>query len=213
MELLEMNPHGPFKIDVWSDYVCPFCYLQLPVLDQIQETYGQRVEFSWHAFELRPDPIDLLDPNADFLRATWSRSVLPLAEKRHVAIKMPAVQPRSRKVQEAAAFARLAGRFDTFHRQAFRAFFEQGHDLSDTSTLIRLGGAAGLDADALDQALSTDLHAEEVAADQRLAARLGLRGVPVLLLRQPEQPLEQAKVFNGTLPFDRLRQEIDKLSL
>jgi hypothetical protein len=37
--------------------------------------------------------------------------------------------------------------------------------------------------------------------------------VPVLLLRQPEQPLEQAKVFNGTLPFDRLRQEIDKLSL
>lgn len=206
-----MNNHGPFKIDVWSDYVCPFCYLQLPVLDQIRQAYGERIEFGWHAFELRPEPLAPLDPDADFLRATWSRAVLPLAEKRNVVMKMPTVQPRSRKVLEAAAFARSTGQFEVFHKQVFKAFFEQGHDIGHMPTLIELGGAAGLDADALQQALDKGLHAEEVAADQQLAARLGLRAVPVLLLRQSNQPLEQAKVFHGTLPFERFQREIERL--
>lgn len=208
-----MNTDGPFKIDVWSDYVCPFCYLQLSVFDQLKETYGQRVEFNWHAFELRPEPFTQLDPNADYLRAAWSRSVLPLADKRHVVMKMPTVQPRSRKVLEAAAFARSAGCFDAFNRQAFRAFFEEGQDIGQTPTLIQLAGTTGLDSTELERALSDSLYAEQVSADQQLAERLGLRAVPVLLLRQAEQPLEQAKVFNGTLPFERLRQEIEKLSL
>lgn len=206
-----MNVQGPLRIDVWSDYVCPFCYLQLPVLDQLQQTYGEQMELGWHAFELRPEPTAPLDPNADFLRATWSRAVLPLAEKRNVVMKMPTVQPRSRKVLEAAAFARSAGLFEAFHKQVFKAFFEQGHDIGHIPTLIDLGGAAGLDADALQHALDARLHAEEVAADQQLAARLGLRAVPVLLLRQPGQSLEQAKVFHGTLPFERFQREIDRL--
>ena len=206
-----MNTDGPFKIDVWSDYVCPFCYLQLSVLDQLQKTYGPRVEFSWHAFELRPEPIEPLDPNADYLRAAWSRSVLPLADKRNVVMKMPTVQPRSRKVLEAAAFARSAGRFEAFNRQAFKAFFEDGQDIGQTPTLLDLAGASGLNSTEMERALSDSLYAEQVLADRQLAEHLGLRAVPVLLLRHSEQPLEQAKVFNGTLPFERLRQEIDKL--
>ncbi|MDF2642141.1 MAG: oxidoreductase [Pseudomonas sp.] len=207
-----MTTDGPFKIDVWSDYVCPFCYLQLPVFDQIQQTYGQRAEITWHAFELRPEPIAALDPNADFLRATWSRSVLPLADKRNVVMKMPTVQPRSRKALEAAAFAHSVGLFEVFHRQTFKAFFEHGRDIGHTPTLIELGGAAGLDVQALQQALDANAYTDKVTADQELAERLGLRAVPVLLLRQGDQPLEQAKIFNGTLPFERFRQEIERLA-
>lgn len=211
MELLRMNTVGPFKIDVWSDYVCPFCYLQLAVLDQIQKAYDGRVEFTWHAFELRPEPLDLLDPDADFLRATWSRSVLPLAGKRKITMNMPTVQPRSRKAQEAAAFARASGGFDAFHRRAFKAFFEDGQDIGQTFTLVDLAGTAGLNARNMHQALTDSLYAEQVNADQQLAERLGLRAVPVLLLRGAEQSLEEARVFNGTLPFERLSQEIEKL--
>ncbi|WP_241097872.1 hypothetical protein [Pseudomonas viridiflava] len=49
--------------------------------------------------------------------------------------------------------------------------------------------------------------------DQALAQKLGLRAVPVILLRRSEETLEQARVFNGTLPFNRLKQEIDRLSV
>ena len=42
------------QIDVWSDYVCPFCYLEEPVLERIAEGYGERVRIDWRPFELRP---------------------------------------------------------------------------------------------------------------------------------------------------------------
>lgn len=207
-----MNTAGPFKIDVWSDYVCPFCYLQLSVLEQLQQSYGERLEFNWHAFELRPDPIAMLDPNADYLRAAWSRSVLPMADKRQVVMKMPTVQPRSRKVLQAAAFARTAGRFADFHKGAFKAFFEDGLDIGETPTLLELGNTVGLDRGALEAALIASEYEKIVLDDQALAQKLGLRAVPVVLLRRSDEPLEQARVFNGTLPFNRLKQEIDKLS-
>ncbi|SHN22173.1 Predicted dithiol-disulfide isomerase, DsbA family [Pseudomonas asturiensis] len=207
-----MNTVGLFKIDVWSDYVCPFCYLQLSVLEQLQKSYGERLEFNWHAFELRPAPLAMLDPNADYLRATWSRSVLPMADKRQVVMKMPTVQPRSRKVLEAAAFAKTAGRFADFHKGAFKAFFEDGVDIGETPNLVELGHTVGLDRQALEQALEGSEYEKAVLDDQTLAQKLGLRAVPVALLRRSDQSLEQARVFNGTLPFNRLKQEIDKLS-
>ncbi|KPX42091.1 DsbA family protein [Pseudomonas syringae pv. tagetis] len=207
-----MNTVGPLKIDVWSDYVCPFCYLQLTVLEQLQRTYGEQLEFSWHAFELRPDPLALLDPNADYLRETWSRSVLPMADRRQVMMKMPAVQPRSRKVLEAAAFARNAGSFDKFHKEAFKAFFEKGLDIGETLTLLELAATTGLDRQAMERALNASEYESTVLEDQQLAQKLGLRAVPVLLLRRNDEALEQARVFNGTLPFDRLSGEIDALS-
>ncbi len=47
-------------IDVWSDYVCPFCYLQMPVL---KEFAGDRdLQVRWRAFELRPEPAPPLAP-------------------------------------------------------------------------------------------------------------------------------------------------------
>ncbi|CAM3463060.1 disulfide bond formation protein DsbA [Pseudomonas floridensis] len=207
-----MNTGGPFKIDVWSDYVCPFCYLQLSVLEQLQQSYGERLEFNWHAFELRPAPLAMLDPDADYLRATWSRSVLPMADKRQVVMKMPTVQPRSRKVLEAAAFARNAGRFADFHKGAFKAFFEDGLDIGETPTLLELGHTLGLDRHALEQALIDSEYEKSVLDDQALAQQLGLRAVPVVLLRRSDESLEQAKVFNGTLPFNRMKQEIDRLA-
>ncbi|MEE3935860.1 DsbA family oxidoreductase [Pseudomonas viridiflava] len=207
-----MNTAGPFKIDVWSDYVCPFCYLQLSVLEQLQHSFGERLEFNWHAFELRPAPLAMLDPNADYLRATWSRSVLPMADKRQVIMKMPKVQPRSRKVLQAAAFARTAGRFADFHKGAFKAFFEDGLDIGETPTLLELGHTLGLDRQALEDALIASEYEKIVLDDQALAQKLGLRAVPVVLLRRSEETLEQARVFNGTLPFNRLKQEIDRLS-
>ena len=42
------------RITVWSDYVCPFCYLAEPLLERIRQEYGEAVDLEWRAFELRP---------------------------------------------------------------------------------------------------------------------------------------------------------------
>ena len=72
-----MGPHT-VQIDVWSDYVCPFCYLLEPTLAQIQQDAKGKVRISWQAFELRPDPVPTLDPNGNYLRDVWERAVYPM---------------------------------------------------------------------------------------------------------------------------------------
>ncbi len=95
-------------VDILSD-LCPFCYLETPVLDQLCSAYGEAVEIRWHAFELRPKPTPLLDPNSETIVNSWENSVQPLAAERGLTMRMPPVAPRSRKAFETAMFARESG--------------------------------------------------------------------------------------------------------
>jgi predicted DsbA family dithiol-disulfide isomerase len=58
-------PVLPVRLLVWSDYVCPFSYLELPVLDEIERVFGDWVQVEWRAFELRPEPVPTLDPDGE----------------------------------------------------------------------------------------------------------------------------------------------------
>jgi predicted DsbA family dithiol-disulfide isomerase len=195
-----MDTDTRLRIDVWSDYVCPFCYLELPALQRLQRQFGERLEVVWRAFELRPDPKPTLDPGGDYLHETWNRAVYPMAEQRGMRLKLPPVQPRSRLALEAAAFADSHGRFAAMHEALFRGFFEQGRDIGDIEVLCAIGQESGLDADALREALREGRHTAGVLDDEHLAQRLGVSGVPILFLRRPDAPWEQALALRGAVP-------------
>jgi predicted DsbA family dithiol-disulfide isomerase len=199
-----MDIATPIRIDVWSDYVCPFCYLELPALQRLQQQFGDQLRVVWRAFELRPDPKPTLDPDGEYLHTTWNRSVYPLAEQRGMRLKLPPVQPRSRLALEAAAFADSHGRFAAMHEALFRGFFEQGRDIGDIEVLCAIASEAGLDPGALRQALQDGRHTAEVLDDERLAHSLGVSGVPILFLRQAEAPWEQALPLRGAVPYDTI---------
>jgi predicted DsbA family dithiol-disulfide isomerase len=67
-----------FRIDVWSDYVCPFCYLEEPIFARIIDEFGNDVDVNWQAFELRPESVPTLDPNGGYLHTVWNASVYPM---------------------------------------------------------------------------------------------------------------------------------------
>ncbi|MBZ4420618.1 DsbA family protein [Myxococcus sp. RHSTA-1-4] len=171
---------APVRIDVWSDYVCPFCYLELPVLERLQSELGPELEVHWRAYELRPAPVPTLDPAGEYLRTTWARAVYPMAEQRGMTLRLPPVQPRSRLALEAAEFAKDAGAFPAFHQGVFRAFFEEGRDIGDLAVLGDIAEASGLDREALTRALKSGSYTGRVVFDQEAAQRLGIRGVPTL---------------------------------
>ncbi len=62
-------------ITVFSDYVCPFCYLEEPDLARIRKAYEEAVEVDWRAYELRPDPAPALDPDGDYQHRVWNAAV------------------------------------------------------------------------------------------------------------------------------------------
>ena len=211
-----MNPPVPIRIDVWSDYVCPFCYLELPPIRRLQEQYAGQVEVVWRAFELRPEPKPTLDPDGEYLHTTWNRSVYPMAAERGMALKLPPVQPRSRLAFEAVAWAREHGRFDAMHEALFRAFFEKGRDIGDPAVLADIGVECGLDRQGLSQALDSGRYTAAVHADQQLAYSLGVAGVPIMVFRPAGAGWEEAVGVRGAVPYETmasaLRQVLDAAS-
>ena len=207
-------------LDVWSDYACPFCCLEMPVLDQFHNAYGDAVEFRWHAFELRPDPTPLLDPDAEELHGSWERAVYPLATERDLTMRLPPVQPRSRKAHETAFFARDVGLFEPVHRAIFKAFFEDGMDIGDSDVLIDIASACGIDPEMLEEALADDTYTAAVVEDQAFAAKLGITSVPFVVLsrdppvshegeedREPPRPI----ALRGAAPVQHFEAAVERL--
>ncbi len=100
-----MSEDSRAKITVFSDYVCPFCYLEEPDLAHVKEKYGDEVEVDWRAYELRPYPIPTLDPDGEYLHRVWNASVYPMARSLGMTLTPPASPapepqgPRGRRVR------------------------------------------------------------------------------------------------------------------
>ncbi len=188
------------RITVFSDYVCPFCYLEEPDLARVREEYGEAVEVDWRAYELRPDSIPTLDPDGEYLHRVWNASVYPMANALGMKLRLPPVQPRSRKALEAAEYAREEGKFDEMHTALFRAFFEGGKDIGKEEVLLEVGASVGLDREEIRAALE-GRYTEKVIADEELARKLGVGSVPTMFVGPASEPFEQAEVITGAQPY------------
>lgn len=193
------------SILVWSDYVCPFCYLALPVLRRVTEELD--VDVSWRAFELRPEPQPMLDPDSDYLVNIWETAVYPMAEERGMVLRLPPVQPRSRLAAMTATFARSAGGFDTVHEALFRSFFEEGLDIGDRSVLLDIATLAGLDSAALHKALDDPGLDARIRAEEDQAGRIGIGGVPAMVIRHGAG---EAYLLSGAQPFDIVAHAVEQ---
>jgi predicted DsbA family dithiol-disulfide isomerase len=207
----DSSPAPRIRIDIWSDYVCPFCYLLTPALHQLKQEFGPALQVAWRGFELRPDPRPTLDPAGEYLRTTWERSVYPMARERGMTLKLPPVQPRSRKAMEAAAYAQSEGKSDEMHEALFRAFFEEGRDIGQTEVLLDIGDAAGLQRDALRKALDENTFAAQVSEDQQLARDFGISGVPIMVIREQRAPWQDAVALEGAVPYESMRAAVGQV--
>jgi predicted DsbA family dithiol-disulfide isomerase len=155
------------------------------------------VEVIWRAFELRPEPVPVLDPKGDYLKNAWENSVYPLAERLGVKMVLPPLQPRSRLAHEAAHWARSQGHFDEYHAEIFRAFFERGENIGDIEVLVTLALELGLNSGSLRTALESHEFLESVIADEREAEALGIRGVPAFVA-------DRKAALSGVQPVENL---------
>jgi len=196
------------RLDVWSDYVCPFCYLEEPVLTRILDEFGNDVNVNWQAFELRPEPVPTLDPDGEYLNRVWNASVYPMASERGMNLKLPPVQPRSRRAFELTEFARDKGRFDETHRALFKAFFEEGKDISDLGVLGEIAELVGLDPEEAKTAIELGTHRKRVIDQERRATALGIRAVPTILLSIPGMPFENTAMLSGAQPHEAVQSAV-----
>jgi predicted DsbA family dithiol-disulfide isomerase len=179
----------------------------VPFLDEAARRFGAQIGFEHHAFELRPDPVPLLDPKGEYIQEHWRNRVRPMAAERGLVMEIPPAQTRTRRAHEAAAFARHEGKFPEVDRALFRAFFEHGLDLNDLEVLAQVIADAGLNPDDMRVALGTRAFADVVDADLALAARLGIHSVPTILVADESG---RAEPVIGAVPYDVLAAAIER---
>ena len=183
--------------------MCPQCYLMLPELLRLQRLPG--VEVAWHAFEMRPHPVPMPEPDGDAERRIWAKTVHPMADARHHPMRRPVIQPRSRLAAEAAEFARDAGRFDAMHRGLFQAYFRHGRDIGLVPVLVDVGVGAGLDGAVLRRTLERGRYTAQVLQAERRAEALGISGVPAMVVEGPAG----RQLVAGSQPYDALCRIIE----
>lgn len=184
---------------VFADYVCPFCFLEIPVLERLAREDGVKIDYK--AFELRPEPVPTLDPRGTYLTRTWARSVYPLAEQLGIVIRLPPVQPRSRLAFEGLCFAKARGQAHAYNKAVYEAFFQAGRDIGDLAILVEIAASVGLPCEEFKHALADHTHRSQVLADEREAEDLGIDAVPAVLLNR--------HLLSGCVPYEDLRLALD----
>ena len=175
---------GRLAIVAYSDYVCPWCYIGLERIERLQREFP--VDVTWRPFELHPETprtgaqFQGLLGGRERARA-YRENIQMLAQESGITLRQPAVIANSHLALEAAEFARETGRFETYHRTLFRAYFEEGLDIGDAEVLCDLARRCGLSDQHLRHALGYGTYAE--AVDRATAeARAGeVHGAPTYI--------------------------------
>lgn len=185
------------KVEVFVDYVCPFCFL---VDGAVEELRRQRdVEIEIQPFELRPDPVPTLKPEDDYLPPVWNASVYPMAKRLGVDVSLPTIspQPRSEKAFMVLQLAKEHGVADAYSEAIFRAFFQQDRNIGEDEVIVNIAESAGLDRADVIAALASEKRRQQQREDQDFAVNTaGVSAVPSFRVN--------GRLTPGMLDADRL---------
>jgi predicted DsbA family dithiol-disulfide isomerase len=181
-------------VDVWSDVVCPWCYIGKRRLEEAMRRFveegGPPVEVVYHSFQLDPSfPADYAGSAVDYLvqrkgvdegRArAMHRHVTHVASTVGLAYDFDRLRPANTgPAHQLLHLALDRGAQSEVKENLFRAHFTEGRDISDLDTLAAMAGDTGLDPETARRALEEGRYADTVDEDIRLAARIGIQGVP-----------------------------------
>lgn len=171
------------KIKVYSDFVCPYCFLaETPLLEA---TKDKDVDIEWMPYELRPYPQKTLRPEDDYLQRAWQESVQPLSKKMGVEMILPDVspQPHTYYAHEGLLFAKKHQKEKVYAQLVFKSFYQEGKDIGQVAVLREIAEGVGLDGEAFQKALDSREFSKERAEYLRQAnEELGITAVPTIFI-------------------------------
>ena len=220
------------KIEIWSDIMCPFCYIGKKHLETALKPFGDAdaIDVVWKSYQL--DPYIPRHPEYkntyDYLAASKGMSyddakqmtagVAQAAANAGLTLDFErAVVANSFDAHRLVHLAQAKGIAGAVKEGLFRAHFTEGKDVNSREILIAVGMAAGLAEADITAMLDSEKYSDEVAQDIREARDIGVRGVPFFVFNRKyavsgAQPPE---VFSETLEksFTEWRAENPKPAL
>ncbi len=184
------------KIEIWSDIVCPFCYIGKRKFENALEQFSHRddLEVVWHSYQLFPGYKQ--QTGTDFYETVGRLKGMSRTQsvQMHTQIAQHAKEvgldynfekipfPNTFDAHRFSLFAKTKGLQNKAEEKLFYAYFTEGRNIGGIEVLVQLGKEIGLNGDEVKEALSSKQFTNEVKDDIAEAQRIGVSGVPFFLI-------------------------------
>lgn len=205
------------QVEIWSDVVCPWCYLGKRRFERALEAFSHRdeVEVIYRSFELSPDaPAGETTPTVDRLAANYrmtreqaedaQRQMEERAASEGLEFRMADL--RSGNTRDAHRLLHLAkdrGVQADLAERLHRAYFTEQASIFDHESLTAIAVAAGLDAGEVRRVLEGEEYNDAVDTDEAMAQVIGATGVPLFVI-------DRRYGISGAQPADLITQTLEK---
>jgi predicted DsbA family dithiol-disulfide isomerase len=203
------------RLDIFSDPVCPWCYIGKANLDRALEAHADHpFRIEWHPFQLNPDmPAEGVNKH-DYLAAKFGEDRLV---QMHLRLKeasraagaeidpdTPRRMPNTLDAHRLIHWAGLEGRQTAVVSAIMRAYWREGRDIGNAGVLADIAAAAGMDRAVTARLLASDADADDIRARDADARAKGVTAVPTFLIAQQY-------VVSGAQPPDVWGRVIEEL--
>ncbi|WPO78189.1 DsbA family oxidoreductase [Flavobacterium sp. KACC 22761] len=206
------------KIEIWSDIMCPFCYIGKRQLESALEQFpNEKIEIEWKSFQL--DPTITPQSGKDvftFLAERKGMSVEQSIEmhknvtERAKSVGLDyhfekAIISNSLEAHRIIHLAKAKNLGDEMEEIFFRAYFTEGRDLNDGPTLLELGEKAGLKQEEVLEILQNEhLYLKDVEHDIKEAQEIGVQAVPFFVF-------DRKYAISGAQPVEAFVNTINEI--
>jgi predicted DsbA family dithiol-disulfide isomerase len=180
------------RVEIWSDVVCPWCYIGKRRFEQALEQFehADAVEVVWRSFELDPNaPSARTESHAEHLAKKYGVSAAQveamdarlIGEAKKEGLEFHLAESKGGNTFDAHRLIHLAaesGRGGKMKERLMKAYFTDGVAIGERAELVRLAIEVGLDQEEVKAMLSSERLANDVRADEARARTFGISGVP-----------------------------------
>lgn len=185
------------RVDIWSDVVCPFCYIGKKRLEHVATEAGVELDIHWHSFELDPDaPAHHDTSNTERLAKKYGRSVEEMQQMQQNIAQMAAEEGIDFQWQKANSgnsfdahriihLAQSKGLGNQAKEAFFHAYMTEGLAIGEREVVEEIASRIGLDHAEVEYVLQSDELADFVRHDEKIAhEQLNISGVPFFVFDQ-----------------------------
>ncbi len=194
MSPTEPNTPANISLAIYSDVVCPWCYVGLHRLERGLEAAGATARIAFLPYELNPGmPAEGVERTAYLdakfgpgKRAEIEQRLTQAAAETGLTFDWPAVKrtPNSRKAHVLIAVAAGMGQGHAVKAAIMKAYFSEGRDIGDAAVLCEIGERFGLDKSEILTAFVDPTLAAEIDQLEQQARAIGVEGVPFFIINE-----------------------------
>lgn len=206
------------KITIWSDFVCPFCFIGESHLHDALKTFehANEVDIEYKSFLLMPDAEYV--PGQDYANTFSAMKGMPLEQAKQMLENVEQMANKSGveinydqaklsstyDAHRVFQYAKEQGKGNEFFHRFYVAHFTDGEVMSDVETIVRLAEEVGLDRDEVRKIVENKENTDKVQQDISESRAVGVQGVPFFVF-------DNKYAISGAQPVETFRQVLDEV--